>query len=94
MDVKVLKKTDTEIELEIKGEDHTLLNALKASLLNDKDVKVATYDIEFPGISNPVLFVRTNGSEDPIDAIKKASKALAGDCEAFLELFSQKARAF
>lgn len=42
MDIKVLKKTDTEIEVEIKGEDHTLLNALKSSLLKDKAVKVAT----------------------------------------------------
>ncbi|HTX43581.1 MAG TPA: DNA-directed RNA polymerase subunit L [Methanocella sp.] len=93
MDVKVLRKTDTEIEVEIKGEDHTLLNALKSSLLKDNAVKVATYDIEYPGISNPVLYVRTARSEDPIDAIKKASADLAGECNTFIELFSKKAKA-
>lgn len=93
MDIKVLKKTDTEIEVEIKDEDHTLLNALKSSLLKDKAVKVATYDIEYPGISNPVLYVRTGKSEDPIDAIKKAAADLSGDCDTFIELFSKKAKA-
>jgi DNA-directed RNA polymerase subunit L len=93
MEIKVLKKTDTEIEVEIKGEDHTLMNALKSSLLKNKAVKVATYDIEYPGISNPVLYVRTGDSEDPIDAIKKAASDLAGDCETFIELFSKKAKA-
>ena len=93
MDIKVYNKTDTEIEIEIKGEDHTLMNALKSALLKDKAVKVATYDIEYPGLSNPRLYVRTSKSEDPIDAIKKASKDLAGDCETFLDLFSKKAKA-
>ncbi len=93
MDVKVLRKTDNEIELEIKGEDHTLMNALKSSLLKDRDVKVATYDIEYPGISNPVLFVRTGNSEDPIDAIKKAAMDLAVECDTFVELFSKKEKA-
>jgi DNA-directed RNA polymerase subunit L len=93
MEIKVLNKTDTEIEVEIKGEDHTLMNALKSSLLKDKAVKVATYDIEYPGISNPVLFIRTSKSEDPIDALKKASKDLAGECETFIDLFNKKAKA-
>jgi DNA-directed RNA polymerase subunit L len=93
MEIKVLKKTDTEIEVEIKGEDHTLMNALKSSLLKDKAVKVATYDIEYPGISNPVLYVRTSNSEDPIVAIKKAATDLSSDCDTFIELFSKKAKA-
>jgi DNA-directed RNA polymerase subunit L len=93
MDIKVLKKTDTEIEVEIKGEDHTLLNALKSSLLKDNAVKVATYDIEYPGISNPVLYIRTSKSEDPIEAIKKATADLSGDYDMFIELFSKKAKA-
>jgi DNA-directed RNA polymerase subunit L len=93
MEIKVLNKTDTELEVEIKGEDHTLMNALKSSLLKDKAVKVATYDIEYPGISNPFLYIQTSKSEDPIDALKKASKDLAGECETFIELFSKKAKA-
>ncbi len=93
MDVKILRKTDTDIEVEIKGETHTLMNALKSALLDDKAVKVATYDIEFPGISDPVLYVKTDKSEDPIDAIKVATKKLTADCDDFLKLFSKKAKA-
>lgn len=90
MEIKVLNKTKTEVEVEIKGEDHTLMNALKSSLLKDKSVKVATYDIEYPAISNPVLYVRTSSSEDPLDAIKKAAKDLEGESDEFIDLFSKK----
>jgi DNA-directed RNA polymerase subunit L len=30
MEVKIIRKTDDEIEMEIRGETHTLMNALKA----------------------------------------------------------------
>ena len=92
MEVKIIRKTDSEIEMEIRGESHTLMNALKAALLDDKAVQTATYTIEFPGVSEPVLYVKTNKSEDPIDAIKRASSLLAGQCEDFIKLFSKKAR--
>jgi DNA-directed RNA polymerase subunit L len=93
MEVKIIRKTDTEIEMEIKGESHTLMNALKAALIEDKAVETATYTIEFPGVSEPILFVKTDKSEDPIDAIKKASSLLTGQCDEFIKLFSKKAKA-
>lgn len=93
MEIKILNKSDTEIRVEIKGESHTMMNALKSCLLQDKAVKVATYDIEFPGISDPVLFVKTDKSEDPIDAIKVATKKLADECDDFLKAFGKKAKA-
>ena len=93
MEVKIIRKTDTEIEMEIRGESHTLMNALKAALIEDKAVKTATYTIEFPGVSEPILFVKTDKTEDPIDAIKKASSVLKGQCEDFIKLFSKKAKA-
>jgi DNA-directed RNA polymerase subunit L len=93
MEIKVLKKTDTEVEIEIKGEDHTMMSALKSELLKDKEVKVATYDIEYPGLSNPVLYVKTGNSEDPIEAIKKATAGLADECSTFVGLFSKNEKA-
>ena len=48
MEVKIIRKTDTEIEMEIKGESHTLMNALKGALLADKAVETATYDHRVP----------------------------------------------
>lgn len=91
MELTILKKTDKEINIKVSGETHTLLNMLKTALLNNPHVEIATYDIKHPTISEPVLFVRTDG-KDPIDVIKKASKDLVKECDEFIDLFSKKAK--
>ena len=93
MEIKIHNKTENEIEMEIRGETHTLLNALKAALLEDKHVETATYDIEFPGISEPVLYVKTKKGADPIHVVQAAAKKVAGECDDFLKAFSKKAKA-
>ncbi|MBW6518885.1 MAG: DNA-directed RNA polymerase subunit L [ANME-2 cluster archaeon] len=90
MELKVIEKSDTEILIEIGGESHTLLNTLKSSLLDDPRVEVATYDIKHPTISEPVLFVKTNGV-DPIVAITEASERLIQVYEEFKTVFNEKA---
>ncbi len=92
MEVTIVNKTDNDIYIKIAGETHTLLNALKSALLNNKHVEIATYDIEHPTISDPVLFVRTDGT-DPIEVIKKASREVIKECDEFIELFKKKAKA-
>jgi len=89
MDLKVIEKSDTQILVEIGGESHTLLNTLKSSLLDDPRVEVATYDIKHPTISDPVLFVKTDGV-DPIVAITEASERLIEVYEEFKTVFSEK----
>lgn len=91
MELTILNKTDNEINIKVAGETHTLLNMLKTVLLNNKHVEIATYDIKHPTISEPVLFVRTDGA-DPIDVIKKASKEMAKECDDFIKLFKKKAK--
>ncbi len=91
MELTILNKTGNEINIKVAGETHTLLNMLKTVLLNNKHVEIATYDIKHPTISEPVLFVRTDGA-DPIDVIKKASKEMAKECDDFIKLFKKKAK--
>lgn len=91
MELTILNKTDKEINIKVAGETHTLLNMLKTALLNNKHVEIATYDIKHPTISDPVLFVRTDGA-DPIDVIKKASKEMVKECDEFLKLFTKKTK--
>lgn len=91
MELTILNKTKNEISIKIAGETHTLLNALKTALLNNKHIQIASYDIKHPTISDPVLFVRTDGA-DPIEAIKKASGELAGECDEFIKLFKKKTK--
>lgn len=90
MDLKIIEKSDIQILVEIAGESHTLLNTLKSSLLDDPRVEVATYDIKHPTISEPVLFVKTDGV-DPIVAITEASERLIEVYEEFKTVFSEKA---
>lgn len=91
MELTILNKTKNEISIKIAGETHTLLNALKTALLNNKHIQIASYDIKHPTISDPVLFVRTDGA-DPIEAIKKASGELVGECDEFIKLFKKKTK--
>jgi len=91
MELTILKKTDNEINIKVAGETHTLLNLLKTALLNNKHVDIATYDIKHPTISEPVLFVRTDGA-DPIDVIKKATKEIINECNEFIDLFTKKTK--
>lgn len=91
MELTILNKTENEINIKVAGETHTLLNMLKTALLNNKHVEIATYDIEHPTISDPVLFVRTDGA-DPVEVIKKATKEIVKECDEFTKLFNKKVK--
>ncbi len=87
MNVTILSKEDTEVEVEIGGEDHTLLNALKDSLLRLDDVEAATYDMnpeQSGSKTDPILFVETVDT-DPLEAIRSAAHKLQEDAESFEE---------
>ncbi len=88
MDIKVLNKTPLEIELEISGETHTLLNALKSNLLEDERVVIASYSIKHPDITDPVLYIQTNDI-DPVIALKDASTRLGRQCAEFKRKFKK-----
>lgn len=85
MNIKIIKVTQEEAELEFLDEGHTFLNALKSSLLKDPRVKVATYDIKHPMISNPIFYINTE-SIDPLSALREAAARLSENCGEFLEL--------
>ena len=48
MEITILSrnKEENEIEVQIKGETHTLMNIIKATLLEDERVETAFYDIK------------------------------------------------
>ncbi|MCS7115273.1 MAG: DNA-directed RNA polymerase subunit L [Nitrososphaerota archaeon] len=72
MKVKVLKKGENELKIEVEGAGHTLCNLLQKKLLEDEDVDLAGYDIPHPLASNPIIYVRTKGKETPEEALLKA----------------------
>ena len=72
MEIKVLDDKKNKLIVEVKGVDHTLCNALKTELYNDKHVKIATYSIRHPQISIPQIIVETDGEVSPKNALISA----------------------
>jgi len=60
MEINVLEKEKNKLKIEIIGESHTFCNSLRKELWNDKDVKIAGYNIEHPLVANPVLSLETD----------------------------------
>ncbi|MFB6148908.1 MAG: DNA-directed RNA polymerase subunit L [Halobacteriales archaeon] len=89
MELRVIDKTDTELEIEIAGEDHTFMNVLKGALLETDGVTAATYDMnpeQSGGQTEPILTVKTE-DRDPIDALEDAAGRVKATSDGFLEAF-------
>lgn len=69
MKVKILKKSENELKIEIQGSSHGLCNLLQKRLLEDKRVDFAGYDVPHPLASSPVIYVRMKGANKPEDAL-------------------------
>ena len=76
MEIKVLDDKRNRLIIEVKGTDHTLCNAIKTELWNDKHVKIATYSIRHPQISIPQIIVETDGEVTPKNALINAVQRL------------------
>src|SRR5687767_15331753 len=81
--LNVLSKTDNELEIEVHGENETLLNPIKQALLNDRDVDFAEYIIEHPSLAVPKIFIRTKGKAKPEVVLKRTIKALVAEFDEF-----------
>jgi DNA-directed RNA polymerase subunit L len=64
MEINVLEEKAKRLVFELKGEDHTLCNALREELWNDKSVTVAAYNINHPLVGVPKFIIETNGDKE------------------------------
>ena len=83
MKLNLVSKTDNEMEVEVHGENETLLNPIKQALLNDKDVDFAEYIIEHPTLAIPKIFIRTKGKAKPDVVLKRTIKQLIAEFDEF-----------
>jgi DNA-directed RNA polymerase subunit L len=81
--VKVLKKADNELKIEIEGSSHGLCNLIQKRLLEDKRVEFAGYDVPHPLASSPVIYVRMKGRTKPEDALIDAVEKIKDANDAF-----------
>jgi DNA-directed RNA polymerase subunit L len=90
MDLRVIENLETELSIEIQGEDHTFMNVLKGSLLEVDGVTAATYDMnpeQSGGQTDPVVTVKTDGSIDPLDALEAGASEVKSKTDAFRDAF-------
>ena len=92
MELNIINKTNNELEVELRGETHTLLNLLKDLLIKDERVETAFYDMKYVSISEPVLYLKTNGA-DPIHVFKEVAAIIVSQCDEFIDVFSKAANA-
>ncbi|KZN24901.1 DNA-directed RNA polymerase subunit L [Haladaptatus sp. R4] len=91
MELRVIEKSDTELRIEIGGEDHTFMNVLKGALLETEGVAAATYDLnpeQSGGQTDPLLTVKTEDGVDPIDALEAGAQNVKDKTGAFREAFT------
>ena len=90
MDLRVIENLETELSIEVQGEDHTFMNVLKGALLETDSVDAATYDMnpeQSGGQTDPVLTVKST-SEDPLDALETAAASITDQTSALRDAVS------
>jgi len=94
MELRVIEKTDTELSIEIAGEDHTFMNVLKGALLETEGVEAATYDMnpeQSGGQTDPILTIKTGESVDALDALEAGADRVMDKAAGFTDSFKNAA---
>jgi len=90
MELRVIDKEETELSIEVAGEDHTFMNVLKGALLETDGVTAATYDMnpeQSGGQTDPVLTIKTDEATDALDALESGSERVVEKSDAFEAAF-------
>ena len=91
MELKTLKKTSKELELEVIGETETLLNPITEVLLENDDVDYASYMADHPEQKKRRLYIRVKKGK-PEEVLKKAIKQLENEIKTFSKNFTTKSK--
>ena len=89
MDLRVIENLETELSIEIQGEDHTFMNVLKSALLETEGVSAATYDMnpeQSGGQTDPILALKTEDRK-PLDALEDAAERIKEQSRAFISAY-------
>jgi DNA-directed RNA polymerase subunit L len=89
MKINVLKLEENYLEMEFGGEDHTLLNLLQSTLIDEPDVEIAGYNKPHPLMDRSRLFVTVKEGKDPLDALKKSAENTKSRLNEMIEKFNQ-----
>jgi len=90
MELRVIDKSDTELSIEIAGEDHTFMNVLKGALLETEGVTAATYDVnpeQSGGQTEPILTIKTEADVDALDALEAGTDRVVDKTEGLRQAY-------
>lgn len=76
MQTYIVERTDDSVTLAFKDANLTLITPLMKELYDDEDVDLVRYIDKHPELEDRRLYVRVKKG-DPIEAIKKASRAVS-----------------
>ncbi|MCK5260612.1 MAG: DNA-directed RNA polymerase subunit L [Thermoplasmatales archaeon] len=82
MDLKTIKKTKTELEIEVIDENETILNPITHILSENEDVEYATCMTDHPLDNKRRLFIRVKKG-NPNEILKKAVRQLGDEVKKF-----------
>ncbi len=88
MELKVIKKDDKSLLLEVAGESVALTNALREELWEDKSVSEAAQIKEHPYLSQPKIFVK-NYKGEPTTALEKSAERIESFAKEFQNEFKK-----
>lgn len=91
MDLKTIKKTAKEFELEVTDENETILNPITRMLSENKDVDYAAYMTDYPESNKRRLYLRVKKGK-PEEILKKAVKQLEDEVKSFGKNFEEKSK--
>jgi len=89
MELKTIKKSAKELEIEITDETETILNPITEVLLQNKDVEYASYMADHPESNKRRLYIRVKSGK-PEEILMKAVKQLEDEVKAFTKNIQSK----
>lgn len=89
MQIKIVKNTARELELDIEGEGHTLCNPLREILFENEHLTFAGYSVPHPLTRSAHFIVRTDGKVKALSAFKQAAQKLIERAEEFRTRFKK-----
>ena len=87
--LRILKRSEKSVEIELVGEDHTIANLVAKYAIKKPYVVYSSYIISHPLIGNPVIVLTTDGSRDPLDVVEETLREIITDAKKLEEAFAE-----
>ena len=85
MKVNILERTKNSLKIELEGEGHTFCNILQKTLLLDRDVEYAGYNVPHPLTNASFVELKVKGSRRAEKVLISSAKKIGTDAKEFEE---------